>query len=201
MGFARYERASDGTPEAVVAAALRWQEEFLSRQDGILFHAFLGNLRGGFADVILATDEAAFDQMSRRHPEAESSHGLMQMLNRESIRLSKSLILKERVRLPTDFSCVEFGTFRVADPTKTTAAAVRAASDHIEATYLRGSTNTCEHFVGQIDHETYCEVAFGRTLADTRRTCAGYVGHVDCQPLLDLFPADGVDLDFWYLLA
>ncbi|QPC88562.1 hypothetical protein GA830_06090 [Mesorhizobium sp. NBSH29] len=201
LGFARYEKRHDAAPVDVVAAALRWQEEFLAQQDGIAFHAFFGNLRGGFADLILARDDAAFAEMTSRYAEAESARKFVDLLDRESIRLCKSTILKDPLSLPDGFSCVEFGTFRIPAGRATTAQTVKDASDHIEATYLRGSDNTREHFVGLINDETYCEVVFGRSLAETRRTCLGYLDNPDCQKLLTLFDPESVDLDFWYLLA
>ena len=201
MGFARYERQEGVAPEDILAAALRWQEDFLAAQDGILFHAFLGNLRGQFADLILARDEIAFDNMSKNHPTAKASEDFMALLDPASIRLSRNIILKDGITPTTDFSCVEFGTFQLSDSLSTTAADVQNASDHIEATYLKNSMNTRAHFVSQIDDRTFSETVFGRTMAATRRVCAGYVGDPDCEALLKLFDPESVELDFWFLLG
>lgn len=201
MGFARYKKRHDASADDLIDAARRWQHEFLASQAGIAFHAFLGNTRGEFADAILAVDLKAFEDMTRRHSEAESSDAFMQLLDLPSVRLCRNTILKEGVLPPEDFSCVEFGTFRIKPGTMATEETVRRASNHIEETYLRGSSNTRLHFVGKIDEQTYCEVAFGHTLAETKRICRGYVGDPDCQPLLELFDPESVDLDFWYVLA
>jgi hypothetical protein len=201
MGFARYKKRHDASADDLIDAARRWQHEFLATQAGIAFHAFLGNTRGEFADAILAVDLKSFEDMTRRHSEAESSDVFMAMLDAQSVRLCRSAILKEDVLPPEDFSCVEFGTFRIKPEAMATEEAVRRASDHIDRTYLSGSDNTRCHFIGRIDDVTYCEVAFGRTLAETKRICRGYVGDPDCQPLLELFDPESVDLDFWYVLA
>ena len=201
MGFARYQKRQGVSADELIDAALTWQTEFLANQAGIAFHAFLGNTRGGFADAILAVDGKAFEEMSLRHSETESSKALMNLLDLPSVRLCRSLILKDSVFPPEDFSCIEFGTFRMKPGTMATEDTVRRASNHIEQTYLTGSASTRLRFVGKIDEKTYCEVAFGNTLAETRRVCRGYVGHPDCQPLLELFDPESVDLDFWYVLA
>ncbi len=201
MGFARYERLERAAPEDVLAAALHWQEDFLAAQDGIVFHAFLGNLSGQFADVILACDEASFDAMSKNHPTAQSSRDFMALLDPASIRLRRNIILKDGIMPPTDFSCVEFGTFRLSESVDATADDVQRASDRIDATYLKGSANTRAHFVSQIDERTFSETVFGQTMAATRRICAGYVGEPDCEELLGLFDPRSVDLDFWFPLA
>ena len=201
MGFARYERRDGAAPEDVLAAALRWQEDFLSTQNGILFHAFLGNLSGQFADIILARDEASFDAMSQNNPTAKSSQDFMALLDPASIRLCKNFNLNNGIMPPTDFACVEFGTFKLSEGVDATARDVQKASDQIDATYLKDSANTRAHYVSQIDDHTFSETVFGRTMAATRRICAGYVGDPDCEQLLKLFDPESVDLDFWFLLA
>lgn len=201
MGFARYERSAEGAAEELIDAVIDWQEQFLAHQEGILLHAFLGNLKGQYADVILAADETSFQQMAQNMATAETAQAMLKLLDRDSIRLCQSRILKVGVAVPTQFSCVEFGAFDLAAPIEAGAEQVKAASDHIETSYLNAFANTKAHFVGQIDDRRFCEVVFGRTLGATRRNCLGYVGNPDCQPLLDLADPESMDLDFWFVLA
>lgn len=200
-GFARYEKRAEAETGRLIDAALTWQEEFLHPMDGILFHAFLGNLRGGFADVILARDDARFDAMLSAHMEAPSARAFMALLDTDSIRLSRNRILKPVASPPSDFSCVEFGTFAIADGAKADEPDVLAISDRIEAEYLDRHDNTRLHFIGRGGEGRFCEVTFGRSLGETKRLCEGYVGHPVCQPLLDLCDPASVDLDFWFVLA
>lgn len=70
MGFARYSAKPEVDPAELIAAARIWQQEFLANQPGIAMHCFLGNLKGEFADAILATDEASFIAMAQEHPKS-----------------------------------------------------------------------------------------------------------------------------------
>ncbi|MDW3204963.1 MAG: hypothetical protein R8L07_05415 [Alphaproteobacteria bacterium] len=199
--FVRYNRLPETTPEDLAAAVLEWQEGFLAHQDGVVQHAFLGNLRGEFGDILLMRDSDALARLEEPYQASDYSKRILSLIDTNSIRFSFGAILKDGISAVRDFTCVEFGSFALPADSAATADTVRAASDRIEATYLAESENTREHFTGQMDDRTYCEIVFGRTLAATRRTCLGYVGNADCQPLLDLFDPETVDLDFWTVLA
>ena len=201
LGFARYETRDGVATEEVIAAALRWQEEFLAAQPGIAFHAFMGNGEGRYADAILARDEAAFAEMARRHPETESGLAFMGLLKPETISLCQSVILKDGVAPPETCGAIEFGTFALASGSDATLETVRRRSTQIDDAYLSGERAVAAHFVTRIDDTRFCEVSFGRSVGELRRLCNGYVGHPDCQPFLDLMAAESVDLDFWHVLA
>ncbi|WP_295814233.1 hypothetical protein [uncultured Nitratireductor sp.] len=201
MGFARYEKRAGVETARLIDAALTWQETFLRPREGILFHAFLGNLNGGFADIIFARDDKSFDAMLNAHMEAPSSEAFMALLSPDSIRLSRHRVLKPVAAPPSDFSCVEFGTFEIAENMEAGERDVLAISERIETDYLSRSDNTRLHFIGMGAQNRFCEVTFGRSLGETKRLCEGYVGHPTCQPLLDVCDPASLDLDFWFVLA
>jgi hypothetical protein len=201
MGFARYSTKAGVDPSELVTAARIWQKEFLTEQQGIAMHCFLGNLKGEFADAILATDQASFMAMAQAHPSAPSSAPLMKMLDSDSIRLSQNILLGEPKSLPECFSCIEFGTFNPKDAASFSEAKMMEASDRIERAYLSRFDETKAHFMGKVDDNTYSEIAFVETSAAAREICNGYVGDADCHPLLGMFDPETVDLDYWHVLA
>jgi len=201
MGFARYSSKAGVDPSELVTAARLWQKEFLAEQQGIAMHCFLGNLKGEFADAILATDQASFMAMVQAHPSAPSSAPLMKMLDSASIRLTKNILLGEPKCLPEGFSCIEFGTFNPKNPAFFSETKMMEASDQIERAYLSRFDEMKSHFMGKVDDNTFSEIAFVETSAAAHEICKGYVSDPDCHPLLEMFDPETVDLDFWHVLA
>lgn len=201
LGFARYQLQKGATADQLIDCSWNLKQQFLSQQEGIVEHWLLGNLKGEFADAILAVDEQAFDAMSDGYSKAESAAAVFALLDPETIRLRKNEILKPGIKVPTGFSCIEYGTFKPKQDGNFSKESLLVASKNIEEKYLHDSDNTVEHFVGRVNDDTYSEVVFGKTLGQTRRTCFGYVGNPVCEELLGLFDSDSVDLDFWYVLA
>lgn len=200
MGFARYRLNDGATTEQLIDSSWSLKQNFLSQRQGIVGHWLLGNIAGEFADAILAVDENAFDSMSAAYATNEHTKAVLSLIDPGTIRLSKNNILKPGVKAPTDFACIEYGTFKPKLDGEFSTAALLAASKNIEEQYLSQSTNTIEHFMAQIDADTYAEVAFGKTLGQTRRTCFGYLENPVCQELLNLYDPETADLDFWYVL-
>ncbi|MEP4770255.1 MAG: hypothetical protein ABJY83_20315 [Roseibium sp.] len=200
MGFARYRKKDGVDPAELIGAAREWQDSFLGKQSGISMHCFLGNLKGEFADAILATDQQSFMAMAQAHPDAPSSARLMELLDKDSIQLKQNSLLGGPKPVPTGFSCVEFGTF-TPNGAVFSEDRMMAASDRIEQDYLAGFRETKAHFMGKIDDNTYSEIAFVETSGAARDICNGYVGNKTCMPLLELFDLNSVDLDFWHVLA
>ena len=201
MGFARYKLNDAVDPAEFIAAARHWRLSFLEEQEGIGMHCLLGNQSGDYADAILATSEAAFEAMSRAHVDHAASAPLMKMLDRESIRLTKNILLGDPKAMPDGFSCIEFGTFRPKDGPFFSEDKMMAASDQIERRYLSRFNESKAHFMGKVDDNLYSEIAFVSTTGAAREICNGYVDNSDCLPLLAMFDPSSVDLDFWHLLA
>lgn len=201
MGFARYEKRKDIETEQLIDACLNWRREFLEQQEGIAMHCFLGNLKGQFADAIMAVDQHAFQEMSKRHLQAESSQRFMALLEPDSIRLSANDLLKKDIIVPENFSCIEYGTFQPKTNGGFSETKVLEVSRNIETQYLSGFSESRAHIMGKVDNETYSEIAFVQTLGSAREICNGYLSNEICGELLEMFDPETVDLDFWHVLA
>lgn len=81
IGFARYSKHPSASAEDLITTCLRWRHEFLDQQPGILAHRLLGNLKGRFADIVMADSRQSFDAMAAAHPQAESSRALLERLD------------------------------------------------------------------------------------------------------------------------
>ncbi len=201
LGFARYEKRDEVNASDLTEAVLAWRRSFLDHQAGIAAHCFLGNLQGHFADLILAVDQARYDAMTEAHPQAAASQAMAALLKPESIRLTPCRILKDVTTLPTDFSCVEFGTFRSPAGKDFDERRLLAVSAEIEAGYLSRRPESRAHFLAQVDPATYAEVAFVQSLGAAREICFGYRDDSAGRKLLEMFDPESVDLDFWFVLA
>jgi len=201
IGFARYEKRSTASTEALLEACLRWRHEFLDQQPGILGHRMLGNLQGHYADVILAEDRESFEAMAAAHPKAPSSTALLELLDPSTIVLRTNDVLGGPLCVPTDFSCVEYGTFCAKPGEVSDVSSIIGASMKIEQDYLPRHPESRGHAVARVDDETFSEIAFVHTLAAARRICGGYLDDPACADLLVQFDPDSTDLDFWFVLA
>jgi hypothetical protein len=201
MGFARYEAKPGVGASDLIVAAREWQKAFLNDQPGIAFHCFLGNATGGYADAILARDEASFAAMSEAHMQAASSRAFMELLEPGSIRLCLNRLMLDLDAVPEGFSAIEFGTFRPGKDGSFSEEALMAASRWIEQEYLAALPEARAHLMARAGDDTYSEICFVETEGAAREICAGYVSNAACAPLLNLFDPDSVDLDFWHVLA
>lgn len=201
MGFARYE-AKEGVEAAnLIAAAHRWQKEFLAHQPGIAMHCFLGNSRGHYADAILATDAGAFAAMAEEHMQAPSSQAFMKLLRPDSIRLCRNDLMNPVQSVPAGFAAIEFGTFRPKHANGFTEDMLRSASDLVERDYLARDPECRLHLMARAGEGTYSEICFVETEGAAREICGGYLTSEACAPLLGLMDPESVDLDFWHVLA
>ncbi len=78
-------------------------------------HAFVGNLTGVFAVVIMAIGAAAFANMSKNFPGDESSKAFHSMLDENTIRLAPIKLLDSVFQVPAAFSSIEVGILRHTD--------------------------------------------------------------------------------------
>ncbi len=201
IGFARYQKRAEATIESLLDACLKWRTDFLDHQPGIVGHRLLRNLQGQFADVILAESRDSFETMAKLHPEALSSQAMFALLDPSSVVLRTNDVLGEPLQIPTDFACVEYGTFSAKPGETLTEPQVIAASAEVERDYLARFDDTRGHVLARVDEHSFAEIAFVSTLGAARAICGGYVDAPSCANLLGLFNPDSVDLDFWYVLA
>jgi len=201
MGFTTFEKKNNVDTMDVVSASLHWQREFLKNMDGIGFHCLLGNMSGGFADIIFASDQPSFDKMGELHFEAPSSKKFMSLLEPTSVQLRSASILNGGFVIPSGFSCIEAGFMTLAEGSSVQDSEIGDRSSKIEDEYLGEYSNTLGHFVGNIGDQSYCEITFGQTLGQTREICYGYEKSAVCQEFLGLFDEKNFEFDFWVPLA
>lgn len=201
FGFAQYRKRSNASAEQLLEACLVWQSSFLSQQEGILGHWLLGNLQGEFADLILAKDSTSFQAMAAAHPEHASSRALLEFIDPESIQLRTNQVLGRGFSVPTNFACVEYGTFSPKPGAKIDHHALIEASNRVEDEYLSQHPDSKAHAVAAVGEDVYSELALVSTVASARRICFGYLDSSSCTDLLQLFDPDTTNLDFWYVLA
>lgn len=201
MGFATFDKKAGVDTMDVIAASLRWQREFLQNLDGIGFHCLLGNMKGGFADILFAGDQSSFERMGEAYAFAPSSVALMALLDTESIQLRSAQILKENFTVPLGFSCIEAGFMNLIPGRSTLDVDVVKGSNVIENEYLEGDANTMGHLLGKTADGSYCEITFGQTLGQTREICLGYETSDVCMNFLRLFEEKSSEFDFWVPLA
>lgn len=103
--------------------------------------------------------------------------------------------------MPTDFACVEYGTFSPKPEAPVDPSVLIAASMKVEQDYLPKFEDSRGHAIAKVDETVYSEIAFARTLGAARVICGGYLDDPACADLLGLFDPDTTDLDFWYVLA
>ncbi len=201
MGFVEFEKLDNVACEEVIEASLNWQREFLKPIEGIGFHCLLGNLKGGFADLIFGTNKAAFEHMSETFLSAASSQKVKSLLDPQSIVMRSASILADNFTVPDEFSCVEAGFMRANKEEEISEAVVREKSINLEKEFLGAYANTKGHFVGKTAEDGFCEVTFGQTLGQTREICFGYEAARPCREFLSLFDEKSFEFDFWYPLA
>ncbi|SFT95002.1 hypothetical protein SAMN05444141_105239 [Pseudovibrio denitrificans] len=199
MGFARYSRKPEIEPAELVAAARNWQKSYLAKQDGILMHAFVGNLAGEFADVILASDAAAFANMSQNFSNDESSRTFHSMLDERTIKLTQIRLLDNAFQVPTGFSSIEIGklALRGVDGEEE----MLASAAQLKSNYLSRFPEAKAHVMGHINGDNYAEVAFAENIGAGREICYGYLQDESGQNFLKHFDQTSFDLDFWFVLA
>lgn len=201
LGFARYAKRADVPAEDFIAAAAEVKDAVLARWSGLFDHTFLGDLAGGYADAILARDDAALDDFMRGYTTLPAVTGFLALIVRESVRLQRFAILGEGVAAPADFACLELGTFALAAGGSAGPEDVARAGAQVAATWLRRNGNLRAHAIGRTADGLYAEIVWGRTLAEMRRTCAGTRDDPDRRPLVALGDPATVSLEWFVRLA
>lgn len=198
MEFTSFRKKENITDDELLLAVLKF-EAAISKQNGLIFHCLVRNYDNEYANVLFGesvTDLKALSKNFGHLPEVRYFFDLIEM---QSVKIEYHEIQKEGFSVPTDFSCIEKGTFSLKDVNNS--AEICRISENIENEYLNTFENTQAHFIGEIEDNLYSEVIFGKTLAMTKQICMGYLGNTFCLELLDIADKDTMKLDFWYLIA
>jgi len=201
MQFVRYEKCEGVNSEQIIEAFIHWRNDLKQRNKHIIKHALFMNLSGDFAEVIFTTQEGINNLATRHDPQNELAQALMSLIENNSLHSTSVTILKDKLDLKTECSCIEFGTFKPNSAVNFTENQLLDVSSKVEESYLAHQKESVEHFIGIIDGQTYAEVAFVKTLGAARMICYNYVNVPICNEMLALLDANTFSLDFWLLLA
>jgi len=201
MEFTKFEKAENVTDEDLITSLMTFEKEYLSKQEGIIFHCLVRNLKGEYANLLFADTMNSLKNIEEGFMENDASKNFMGNINPQTVKIHYHEILKENFQVPENFACFEHGTFVIKKDIDFTEKNMLSISNKIETEYLNTFDNSLGHFMGKINKETYSELAFGKTLGKTREICYGYFGIDAGMELLNLYVPEKVDLDFWYLIA
>ncbi len=199
MEFTAFKKKDHVTDDELLQAVIQFEEAFLSQQKGVLFHCLVRNYKNEYANVIFADNMDTLNEMVKHIEGNVSVSRFFDLIDNKSVRMNFHQIQKSDFEIPTHFTCIECGTFKLQTPLPLNH--ILKLSDTIEQQYLNKTENTQGHFIGTISDEVYSEITFGKTFAKTKEICLGYVGNPYCQPLLNIADPKSMDLDFWYLIG
>ncbi len=199
FGFATYEIQDQVSTPDIIESCLNWRKEFLFKQEGILEHWFFTNLKGTFADGILAKDADALAQMASACENHPATGDFMSKLKPETITLRTNTLLSPLEKIPQRFACLEYGTFDTPAPVEP--GVIAAAGNTVKTQYLSRFDEVEAHLMAQTNDNRYAELCFVRTQGAASTICAGYLNEPACQELLQHCNPQSAQLDFWVLIA
>ncbi|WP_100075580.1 hypothetical protein [Chryseobacterium camelliae] len=198
MEFTRFRKKESVTDDELLYAALKFEKAIASK-NGLIFHCLVRNYDNEYANVLFSETMLDLKELANhfgQHPDVQNFFELIEM---PSVSIEYHTIQKEKFVIPSDFSCIEKGTFSLIDINDEKK--LLNISEDIEHNYLKQSDNTRAHFIGQVESNVFSEITFGRTLAQTKQICMGYFNNAFCMKLMNLAKKDTMNLDFWYIIA
>ena len=200
LEFTIFEKNVAVTDEDLITAEMQFENNYLKNCKGLIFHCLVRNLKGQYANVLFAENLNSLKEAEKGFSENLAAKEFLQCINHTSVKVFYHEILKNNFTVPETFGCIEHGLFTVKSDSFSEDNLLKASED-IEKKYLSSFSENSGHFMGKINTETYSEIAFGSTLGKTREICFGYVNNPVCQPLLNMFIPESVNLDFWTVIA
>lgn len=201
MEFTTFSKADDVTDEDVIATAIQFEENYLRKQEGVISHFLLRNLKGQYANLLFAENSETLKSVEQGFKNDAYAWHYMQQINGSSVAVYYHRILKKNFVVPEDFSCFEHGIFKIRREKKYSQQYILDISQKLEDQYLYLQDNTLGHFIGMLDEDTYSEIVFGKTLGKTREVCFGYLQEPAGLELMETMAPNTTNLDFWYLIA
>ncbi|WP_437918691.1 hypothetical protein [Sphingobacterium sp. LRF_L2] len=198
MEFTRFRKKADVTDDALLAAALAFEKAIASQQ-GLIFHSLVRNYDNEYANVLFSESIQILKDLESNFGNLPSVKEFFQLIEMSSVKVEYHNIKKENFLIPTDFSCIEKGTFSLHNTDDISK--LKQISEDIENEYLNRFDNSRGHFIGQLGPNLFSEVTIGKTLAQTKQICMGYFNDPFCTKLLALADKETMELDFWYVIA
>lgn len=198
MEFTRFRKKKDVSDDELLLAVLKF-ETTLSLQQGLVFHCLVRNYDNEYANVLFSESIQCLKDLENHIGDLPEVKNFFNLIEPKSVQVEYHEIQKESFQVPDVFSCVERGIFSIRVDYHVYD--LLQISQNIEEQYLNMFDNTQAHFIGKINANTFSEIALGKTLGATKKTCMGYLDDPYCQKLLAIADQDSMELDFWYLIA
>ena len=201
MEFTTFSKADGVKDEELINAVMQFEKEYITKQEGIIFHCLLRNLQGDYANLVFADDMASLQHISDGIMDSGVGKRFLQLVDYSTVKMHFHTIMKDEFVIPEHFSCFEHGTFVIKQDIGFTEDKMLTISAALEKEYLERFDNCLGHFMGKSDNGTYAEITFGKTFGKTREICYGYFDIDAGIELMNLYRPESTALDFWYLIA
>lgn len=198
MEFTRFRKKESISDDEILLATLEF-EKAISSQNGLIFHCLVRNFENEYANVLFSESIESLKNLGPNFGKHSAVKNFFQLIEISSVKVEYHEIKKENFLVPSDFSCIEKGTFSLNSTDDV--GKLQQISEDIETQYLNQFENTKAHFIGQIDSNLFSEITIGKTLAKTKHICFGYFDNPYCLELLNRANKQSMELDFWYLIA
>ena len=198
MEFTRFRKKENISDDEILFAALEF-EKTIASQNGLIFHCLVRNYDNEYANVLFSESIQSLKDLETNFGQHTAAKNFFQLIEMSSVKVEYHEIKKEHFLIPSDFSCIEKGTFSLN--TTDDVRKLQSISKDIETRYLNQFENTKAHFIGQIDSNLFSEITIGKTLAKTKQICFGYFDNPYGLELLNRADKESMELDFWYLIA
>ncbi len=198
MEFTRFRKKESVTDDELLSAVLEF-EKAIGSQNGLISHCLVRNYDNEYANVLFSESIQSLKELGDNFGHLSSVKNFFQLIEMSSVKIEYHDIKKENFVFPSDFSCIEKGTFSLNDSKD--AEKLPCISEDIENEYLSKFDNTKAHFIGQVEPHLFSEITIGKTLALTKQVCTGYFDDPFCIKLLDILNKETMNLDFWYVIA
>ncbi len=201
MEFTVFSKARGVKDEDLINAVMQFEKEYITQQEGVIFHCLVRNLNGDYANLVFADDMGSLKNLPKGFMDSDVCKQFLECVDKDTVKMHHHTIMKDNFVIPDNFACFEHGTFVIKKDIGFTEDKMLTIADTLEKQYLNDFDNSRGHFMGKLDDETYSELAFGRTLGKTREICYGYFGVDAGLQLMDLYDPESTELNFWYLIA
>jgi hypothetical protein len=201
MEFTTFTKASNVTDEELISLVMKFENDYLQKQSGLIFHCLVRNLKGEYANLLFADNMENMKSIEYNFASNDCAKDFMAAVNPQTVKVRYHEVLDNNFQVPKNFACFEHGTFSPKKDNGFSESNLLSVANKIEEDHLNTFENSLGHFIGKLDDETYSEITFGQTLGKTREICFGYLNIKAGLEMMDMFNSETIDLDFWYLIA
>ena len=198
MEFTSFRKKDQVSDDEILLAALAF-EKAIAAQEGLIFHCLVRNEAHEYANVLFSESMESLKSLGNNFGHLEAVNNFFQLIDNASVKIEYHEIKKENFLIPTDFSCIEKGTFALNPPHDLQT--LQSISQAIAHNYLDTFDNTKAYGIGQLESNLFSEITIGKTLAQTKQICMGYLENPYGLQLMNIADKNSMNLGFWYVIA